>query len=43
MKHLKHASEIFAKISENILEKPLQYICNIQIATPKINTLAICF
>jgi hypothetical protein len=43
MKHLKHASETFAKTSEKTLEKSLQNICNIQIATPKINTFATCF
>jgi hypothetical protein len=36
-------SETFAKTSEKILEKLLQNICNIKIATPKINTLATCF
>jgi hypothetical protein len=43
MKHLKHVSKTFTKTPDKTLEKPLQNIRNIKIATPKINTLAIYF
>jgi hypothetical protein len=43
MKHLKYVSEIFIKTYEKTLEKSLKNICNIEMATPKINTLATCF
>ena len=43
MKHLSHTSETFTKTSKKILKKLLQNIYNVQIVTPKINTLATCF